>query len=776
MWLSGWIPSVRGCWSGRLNGMGPQKTQLPPAAGTFDPERPGTSSNVSDTSLSEAVATLRKRLWILILAAVLGASYGAYSALTQPKLYRASSIIQVQSGASNQYRLDQSYDFSDDSQTKMNTEVIILKSDTLLAGVASEMDLANNTDFLGGTKPTSRNTLNDPQTRADVVGELKGSLDVAAMPHSQMMQISYSSLSPKLSADIVNRVVQDYIQRAFQTPVVRTKTVSDWLSKQLDDLKLQVQREQQQMMDLERKMGVIGYDSTHNEVQTSLEGLLSAEGTAKIARISAESRYRMVAGMDPNTLNDSIEMTPGTMPGQLNALRSQLAFARGTYAELTSQSVQGLGPNHPRVKALQDQINELTKAINTEQSRLGIQAKENFVAAKAAEDKIEEELDAKKREAYAQGNDLVLFTVVKRNYEQDQALYSGLEQRLETAKVESGLGATEVDQVDKALPPVSPTMRSPVTMIVTSTVFFLLGGIVIAFILESLDTGLHNIQEIETVMEMPSLAIIPKAKRSSAEQTAAMSVAQRNINVLTQPKSQFTESFRSLRTSLLLATAGKPPQFVLFTSATPSEGKTTIASNLACILAQGEARVLLIDADLRRPNVHHRFGLSGKLGLTTVLAGSSSLEEALQQVPEMPNLDILASGPVPPFPTEMLSSEAMTALLQRMGEMYTHVVIDSPPILSVTDAVILAHLVDAVVLVVRHGKSSKNVMRRARDLLVRSGAPVAGLVLNAVDLNSPEYYGYYGYTGYSYGSMDADTWETQPASTRAANTERKDTR
>jgi succinoglycan biosynthesis transport protein ExoP len=333
-----------------------------------------------------------------------------------------------------------------------------------------------------------------------------------------------------------------------------------------------------------------------------------------------------------------------------------------------------------------------------------------------------------------------------------------------------------VDQVDKALPPVSPTMRSPVTMIVTSTVFFLLGGIVIAFILESLDTGLHNIQEIETVMEMPSLAIIPKAKRSSAEQTAAMSIAQRNINVLTQPKSQFTESFRSLRTSLLLATAGKPPQFVLFTSATPSEGKTTIASNLACILAQGEARVLLIDADLRRPNVHHRFGLSGKLGLTTVLAGSSSLEEALQQVPEMPNLDILASGPVPPFPTEMLSSEAMTALLQRMGEMYTHVVIDSPPILSVTDAVILAHLVDAVVLVVRHGKSSKNVMRRARDLLVRSGAPVAGLVLNAVDLNSPEYYGYYGYTGYSYGSMDADTWETQPASTRAANTERKDTR
>jgi capsular exopolysaccharide synthesis family protein len=242
-----------------------------------------------------------------------------------------------------------------------------------------------------------------------------------------------------------------------------------------------------------------------------------------------------------------------------------------------------------------------------------------------------------------------------------------------------------------------------------------------------------------------------------------MSTAQRNINVLTQPKSQFTEAFRALRTSLLLATAGKPPQLILFTSATPSEGKTTAASNLACILSQGEARVLLIDADLRRPTIHHRFGLTGKLGLTTVLAGTSTLEEAVQHVPETPNLDILPSGPVPPFPSEMLSSEAMLALIARLRTMYTHVVIDSPPILSVTDAVILGRESDAAVLVIRHGKSSKNVLRRARDLLVRSGAPMAGLVLNAVDLNSPEYYGYYGYTGYSYGSMDGESWDTQSA-------------
>ncbi len=153
--------------------------------------------------------------------------------------------------------------------------------------------------------------------------------------------------------------------------------------------------------------------------------------------------------------------------------------------------------------------------------------------------------------------------------------------------------------------------------------------------------------------------------------------------------------------------------------------------------------------------------MSGKTGVTTVLTGATPLEKATQNVPEVPNLDILPGGPMPPFPTEMLSSDAMDQLLQHCGELYTHVVIDTPPILSVTDGVILARHADAVVLVVRHGKSSKHVVRRARDLLLRSGAPITGIVLNAVDMNSPEYYGYYGYSGYSYSSGDSGSWEPQ---------------
>ena len=577
------------------------------------------------------------------------------------------------------------------------------------------------------------------------------------------MSIGYSSLSPKLAADIVNRVVADYIQRSFRSPSIATRRVADWLSLQLDPLKKQVEQSQKEMMEYQRKMGVLGYDSTHNQLSASLEELLTAEGAAKVARINAESRYMMVKNMDEDTIGGSIETTPGTAPAELNSLRSQIAVAKASYAQQMGGGCGGggCGPNNPAMKQLSATIEELTKNLDTEQSRLLLQSKESFLAAQAAEDRTERELDLKKDEAYRQGDDLVQYTLLQREFEQNRSLYDGLQQRLRTAELQAGLDAAEVDVIDQALTPVAPVLQSRVTIIVTNTVFFLLGGIVIAFLLESLDTGLQNIAEIESVMELPSLAIIPRSKRASGEQADAMSTAQRNVNVLTQPKSQFTEAFRSLRTSLLLSTTGHPPKYILFTSATPSEGKTTTASNLACVLAQRDTSVLLIDADLRRPNVHHRFGLTGKAGLTSVLAGTTPFEEAVQHIAEVPNLDVLPSGPVPPFPTEMLGSEAMRALLERLGGMYTHIVIDSPPILSVTDGVILARLVDAVVLVIRHGKSNKHVIRRARDLMVRSGAPMAGLVLNAVDLNSPEYYGYYGYSGYSYGTVDSNSWETQ---------------
>jgi polysaccharide biosynthesis transport protein len=743
--------------------MGSTNTQ-PPLVGLPETNQSGFSTTVTDTTLSEALIVLRKRRWILIICTLLGLAYGVFKAESQPKLYDSYGRIQVRSGSSNEYKVSAVQGYGDDSSSKMLTEIEILKSDTLMLKVCREMDLSNNADFLETKGPVPHSTLDDGETRQDTVHRLQSNLHVAVVPKTDIIRISYSSLNPKLSADIVNRVIQDYIHRSYQTRFESSQHVSDFLSGTLEGLKQEVETSQEQMMDMQRRLGILAFDPTHNQISSSLDDLSKAAGGAKLARIIAEARYRVVSGMDPDSIESSIELTPGTAPGELNVLRGQLASTRASYAQLGAS----LLPNHPQMLALKAQIDELVKEIGKEQNRLLLQAKQNYIVARANEDQTTAALESQKTDAYKLRDQLVEYTIRQREFEENRTLYDSLKQRLRTASIQSGLESLEIDIVDPALPPANPVLRPQSTVIFTALVFGILAGIVMAFIMESLDTGLRSIAEIESVTELPSLAIIPRARRSSADQAGTLTTAQRNIGILTQPKSQFAEAFRSLRTSLLLSTAGHPPKFIVLTSATPSEGKTTAASNLAAILAQRDTRVLLIDGDLRRPNIHHRFGLNGKIGLTTVLTGATKLEETVQSVPEIPNLDILPSGPVPPFPTEMLSSGAMEAILQRCGELYDYIVIDSPPILSVTDGVILARQADAVVLVVRHGKSSKHIVRRARDILLRAGAGITGIVLNAVDLNSPEYYGYYGYSGYSYSSVDSESWESQSASGKDA--------
>ncbi len=723
---------------------------------------PDTSISGADTTLADTVRVLRKQKWILIAAISLGAAFGIYKSLVRPKLYIASGEIQVRPGASNQYRLGEMAMPMADSANRLNTEVAILKSDSLLLNVVRELHLQDNPVFLGARGPVTHRDLDDPAVRQATLKQLAAGLSVDLVEKTDLIKISYSSLSPTLSAQIVNTVIQDYIQRSFQTRYASTQRVSEWLSSQLDNLRQDVESSQERLMDLQKKLGVLGFDADRSQISDQLEDLTKAATDAQLSRIMAEARFRILSSSNPNSSNFTdpsmgSNASTGSESLVLNSLRTQQATLSSQFAQLTAQ----FGPNYPQVKQTRAALDKVDEQVKQEQARLIAQARQAYDAAITNENMMDSALNNRKSDAYKLRDDMVQYTILQREFESKRLLYEGLLNRLSQASIEAGLESAEIDIVDTALIPASPTMPRRSTTILVPVIFCGLFGMLLAFARENLDTGLRDISEIEALTELPTLSIIPKTRRGEdSSDIASLTPAQRNVNVISTPKSHFAESFRALRTSLLLSMAGHPPRTILVTSSTPSEGKTTTATNLACVLAQNNAKVLLLDADLRRPSVHHRFGLNGKTGLTTVLTGATTLEEALQRIPEVPNLDILVSGPVPPFPTEMLSSEAMLSLLKHLTEQYAHIVIDSPPVLSVTDGIILARLCDAVALVIRHGKSNKNVVRRTRDLLVRSGAPINGIVLNAVDLSSPDYYGYYGYYNYSYYSSEGSEWDT----------------
>jgi capsular exopolysaccharide synthesis family protein len=268
-----------------------------------------------------------------------------------------------------------------------------------------------------------------------------------------------------------------------------------------------------------------------------------------------------------------------------------------------------------------------------------------------------------------------------------------------------------------------------------------------------MDNTVRTPEQAQALSALPSLGMIPLGSKSgnygAAGKRLVLTASREVVETVAQirPQSQMAESYRALRTSLLLSNLGAPPKVIMVTSARPQEGKTTTSINTAIVLAQKGVRVLLIDADLRRPSIHKALGMGPHSGLSNVLTGSATMEQTITTSPVLPNLFIMPAGTPPPNPAELLASSNMRDLIAELRDLYDHIVIDTPPTLSVTDAVVLSPRADATILVIRSGHTTKQALRRARDILMQVNAHVAGVLLNAVDLTSPDYYYYYEYQG-----------------------------
>jgi capsular exopolysaccharide synthesis family protein len=434
-------------------------------------------------------------------------------------------------------------------------------------------------------------------------------------------------------------------------------------------------------------------------------------------------------------------------------------------SELYSQYLDAqnqFGPNFPKVQRLQAQLKETDSLMDNEKRNILEALGNDYNAARQREGLLNEALTEQKSEVNLMSQSMVEYNILKRQAEANKTMYDGLLTKLKEANIAAGLKSSNIRVVDPAMIPSTPSRPAKARNIALSFLVGLVGGVGLALLREYLDNTVKTPDDIETLARLPSLAVVPaftdgtgNGRRGRILGGGSSNGYEKRIELVAQhlPKSQMSEAFRALRTSLLLSQADHPPQVILVTSALPREGKTTAAANLAVTLAQLGDRTLLIDADLRKPGVGRLLNMTdGKYaGLSSYLAGASSLDLVAVPHPVIPNLVAIPTGPLPPNPADLLSSHKLADALAELRTQYKFIVIDSPPIMAATDAVILSVQADGVLLVVRSGETPKEAFTRARDLLTSVKCNLLGVVLNAVDSSAPDYYYSYRYYPYSYG-------------------------
>ncbi|HEV2463224.1 MAG TPA: polysaccharide biosynthesis tyrosine autokinase [Acidobacteriaceae bacterium] len=749
--------------------------------------RPNPASD--EESLKKVWRTLRKRKrWVLSLTAC-GLALAVVACIVIPRQYISTTTVQVGKDQSVQVELsDASVPTLSDSNTKTDiaTHMAIIHNNNTALAVIHDLNLEQRKPF--AFKPTLLGWLTGsnarieaerglpltqaPTRRERVVRMFEKKLIVKNPPDTRLISVSFVSPNPQLSADVANAVVQEYVK--FESEGQTHGEGISQLTSDLGDLRSKMESDQNQLADYERQTGLNslilrsmgesagGGSITHIPVLDKLDTLNQELTSAEASRIGKQAIYRLtntrnsdvVAGLSNSTLPaiaTSAVITGGNGLELLRTLRQEEDSLKLEYsADLTKY-----GARNPRMVELTSQLQSINRQIAEELEQINLRARNDYEVAQQNENALRAAFHKQESAASALNQSAVTLQVLVQQAASSRKLYDSLYQQIQEAGVQAGLRATNLRVTDVARSHSTPKRPNPPLYIAIGLAAGLLFGISSAFIREHMDETVKTPLQVDMLTPLPVLASIPLLDRQAPRQrmltAAASSLTLKSSGetspLLLHPRSSAAEAYRALRTSIVLANAHRPLRSIVVTSPLVGEGKTSVAYNMAIAFAHSGERVLMIDADLRHPHLHECFGREHLPGLCEVLGGVAPLESAIRTHRTVSNLWLLPSGNLPVQSSELFGSTKFDDLLEGLRDSYSLVVIDTPPILLVADAVLLSGKADSTLGVIRSDVTNRIAVERMAEMLDRNGCRAIGLALNGVNTSSVEYYQAYGYRG-----------------------------